>query len=258
MNVLITAGGTSEAIDPVRTITNSATGRLGSLVAERFAQESTTENIFYIASQGAYKPDNEKTRIIPITDTAGLEAAVLKAMQENSIDVIVHSMAVSDYRVRTVTTAELLAEKLRSMAVAGIADISAEMILEAEGLDNSEKLSSSEKNLIVIMEPTPKVIESFKRYAPHAILVGFKLLDGVQPDVLLDTAFALLQKNNCTFVLANDAREISGDNHIGYLLDSERNIRRFETKQQIANGITEAVLTVMCSNKCVEKECGNI
>ena len=244
MNILITAGGTTEAIDPVRTIANSATGRLGSLVAERFAQEHATGRIFYIASKNAHMPNNSKTQIIPVTDTAELQRVVLNTVQEHRIDVIVHSMAVSDYRVRSVTTAELLADKLRGMANADISKISAKMIMDAEGLDNSGKLSSSESSLIVIMEPTPKIIASFKQYAPHAILVGFKLLDGVQPDVLIDTAFELLQKNSCTFVLANDAREISGDNHVGYLLDSERDIRRFETKQQIANGITEAVLAI--------------
>ncbi|MFO7160860.1 MAG: phosphopantothenoylcysteine decarboxylase, partial [[Clostridium] cellulosi] len=36
MNVLITAGGTTENIDPVRKIKNTATGRLGSLIAEEF------------------------------------------------------------------------------------------------------------------------------------------------------------------------------------------------------------------------------
>ena len=36
INILITAGGTSEPIDSVRSISNTATGRLGSLIADAF------------------------------------------------------------------------------------------------------------------------------------------------------------------------------------------------------------------------------
>lgn len=39
MRVLITAGGTSEKIDNVRSITNHSTGRLGCLIAEKFSTD---------------------------------------------------------------------------------------------------------------------------------------------------------------------------------------------------------------------------
>ena len=39
MKVIITAGGTSERIDDVRTITNSSTGRLGYAIGKTFAEK---------------------------------------------------------------------------------------------------------------------------------------------------------------------------------------------------------------------------
>ena len=39
MKIIITAGGTSERIDDVRTITNSSTGRLGLAIGNTFAEK---------------------------------------------------------------------------------------------------------------------------------------------------------------------------------------------------------------------------
>ena len=40
MKIIITAGGTSERIDDVRTITNSSTGRLGYAIGRAFAENT--------------------------------------------------------------------------------------------------------------------------------------------------------------------------------------------------------------------------
>ena len=47
MNILITAGGTTETIDGVRSITNTGTGRLGSLIADEFEKSPMINNIYY-------------------------------------------------------------------------------------------------------------------------------------------------------------------------------------------------------------------
>ena len=48
MNIIVTAGGTSEPIDNVRRIANTGTGRLGSLVADELAEADWTGHIFYV------------------------------------------------------------------------------------------------------------------------------------------------------------------------------------------------------------------
>ncbi|NLX24567.1 MAG: phosphopantothenate--cysteine ligase, partial [Lentisphaerae bacterium] len=62
MNVLITAGGTAEKIDDVRKISNIATGRLGSLIADAFLKmEDVT--VTYVCSEEAYVPQNKGSEV---------------------------------------------------------------------------------------------------------------------------------------------------------------------------------------------------
>jgi phosphopantothenate-cysteine ligase len=221
MNVLITSGGTRERIDPIRSIANKSTGRLGSLIADRFANSGA--EVTYICSNDAIKPDSI-VNIVEITDTYDLEREIRAMCAKTSFNAIIHAMAVSDYRVRSVTSGGVT-------------------------LDRSKKISSALPELTVTLEPAPKIIALFSGLAPSACLVGFKLLDGSTRDELFSAAEKVLRDNNCTFVLANDSRDIRGDGHIGHLLGSHgATIAKFHTKQEIADGIYKAVMEVL--EKC--------
>jgi phosphopantothenate-cysteine ligase len=235
VNILISAGGTRERIDSVRGITNAATGRLGSLIAACFDRAPETERIFYICAPNAPRPDSAKAEITVVEDTAGLEKAVREILGRHRVDAIIHSMAVSDYRVRSVTTPERIAESARHVPVI-------EAIDSAPSLGREAKIGSDANRLVIVLEPTPKIIALFQTLAPRALLVGFKLLDHVGNKTLLDAAYGLLKKNRCAFVLANDARDIHGDGHIAWLVDRNQQVWSFETKHEIARGITKAVI----------------
>ena len=56
MNIIVTAGGTSEPIDNVRRIANTGTGRLGSLVADELAEADWTGHIFYVCAKDSNRP----------------------------------------------------------------------------------------------------------------------------------------------------------------------------------------------------------
>ena len=62
MKIIITAGGTSERIDDVRTITNSSTGRLGFTIGSAFAEAAgngeNIEKIYYLHGVRAAYPQN--------------------------------------------------------------------------------------------------------------------------------------------------------------------------------------------------------
>ena len=58
----------------------------------------------------------------------------------------------------------------------------------------------------------------------------------------MESARALLEKNGCDLVLANDITQISGDTHKAYLLDSEPAFEEFDTKQEIAQGIAARII----------------
>lgn len=181
---------------------------------------------------------------IEIQSVADLKVAVTEIVYHHAIHGVVHSMAVSDYKVRSVSTVKSLAEFLRER-IAESGDLQAELL---QGMDETDfrtstgKLSSQMKSPLILLEPTPKIISLFREMLPQAVIVGFKLLSQVSEAELLDTAYRLLVKNHCDYVLANDATQISGDRHHGYLIDSDRNTQIYDTKQEIAEGIVEAVL----------------
>ena len=51
INIVITAGGTSERIDNVRKITNSSSGKLGSMIGDKISELINEEyKIFYVCS----------------------------------------------------------------------------------------------------------------------------------------------------------------------------------------------------------------
>ncbi len=107
--IIITAGGTSEAIDKVRKITNSSTGKLGKkIVDELLKEQEDIEIIYYICSKGTIRPNNEKVKIIEITGTLDLKSQVERLLTTQKIDFFIHSMAVSDYMVKYTTNSKLL------------------------------------------------------------------------------------------------------------------------------------------------------
>jgi phosphopantothenate-cysteine ligase len=214
---LVTGGGTEERIDGVRRITNFATGRLGALIAETLSRQRGTGTVFYIHGRRAARPRESDSgaaiRCIEVEGVAGLEAAVRRILAEHPVGAIVHSMAVSDYVV--------------------------DRILDGEGREirDRDKIPSSERELRLILKPAPKIIGLFHDLAPDAALAGFKLLNNAPHAALMDAAFALLEKNHCACVLANDLTGITAEKHAAFLIDKRKNITRFETKDAIAEGI---------------------
>jgi len=209
--IIITSGGTAEPIDHVRSITNRSTGRLGSLIAQRFCDAGAW--VEYVHGPGAAVPDGAFLR--PVQTADDLQAA-LRALCAQRVDAMIHGMAVSDYRVKAA-------------------------FAEGGELERGAKIPSTLRELQLLLEPAPKVISELRDLVPEAVLVGFKLLDGVDQDVLLRTAMELLQKNRCDFVLANDLRDITPEGHIGYLLDKTGKYVRHSTKEEIAGAIFTAV-----------------
>jgi phosphopantothenate-cysteine ligase len=258
MKIIITAGGTTEKIDPVRKITNMATGRLGSLTAGEFVRQGggRIETIFYVCGRDTVVPDLPCVETVPAESAEEVRDALSGLLTSRRIDAVIHSMAVSDYTVDKATTAEdlaaFLAEKLFPLGERGFPDESslagflAGCIRENDRLlDQSRKISSDVESLILSMKRTPKLIRLIKSLQPSAVLVGFKLLNGVEKQRLLDAGYEVLVRNSCDLVLANDKTEIGAGRHVGYLISPDRTFDRFGTKEEIAGAIAGRVLTLI-------------
>ena len=250
INVLVTSGGTVEKIDSVRSIANMSTGKLGSLIADGFGAEACVESVFYVCGESAVRPLSAKAVILPVGSVSDLENTLKSVFSDTNIDIIVHSMAVSDYRVKSVTSAAALAGALiaspDAAAFSGGRGSSAELAeligacapdFRAEG-----KIGSDIDDMLLLMERTPKVISLFSSMSPQSTLVGFKLLHNVPLEALIEKGFQVLTQNGCSYVLANDLRDITGGQHVGYLIDRDNNYMRYSTKAEIAAAIVSAAI----------------
>ncbi len=238
-NILITAGGTSEPIDRVRSITNTGTGKLGSLIAKQFSHYDETDNIFYVHGRNSVIPDCGKLIKLPILSTDDLLEAVTKLCSENRIDVVVHSMAVSDFKVRSV----LSASTVYSLCRASDSQENVFYFVDKEDLTKKHnKIGSDTEDPVIFLEKTPKILPVFREKLPAAVIIGFKLLDGVSHEELTDTAYRLLQKNGCDYVLANDYRTVEAGVHQGFLIDKDKNEISCTGKEMIAEIIAKTVM----------------
>lgn len=248
MKILITAGGTIEKIDEVRQISNNSTGSLGYKIAETFLSDSHIEKIFYVCGKSALSPpDSDKIEVRRIGNVANLKDTLEQIFSENSIDGVIHCMAVSDYTVKNVTALPLLEQALSEELLKPDYNdpvtrqkntgIVRQCLTKDSNLAASGKISSDMDDLVIMMEKTPKIIGLIKRMQPRTVLVGFKLLNHVASDYLIKIGYELLKKNNCDFVFANDLADITPDNHCGYLIYPDETFVKLSSRQQIAEKI---------------------
>ena len=233
MRILITAGGTFEKIDDVRTIKNTSTGRLGQLIAEAFEDVE----IDYVYGKGSLLP-NCNVNLYMIEDVRSLEKTMDHLLSNHEYDAVIHAMAISDYEVYSVSTIKHLASLLSHKSEVEVYDILNEL---PEDLNRYNKIRSDKNDLVVFMRKAPKIIEMIKSYQ-NTYLIGFKLLVDVDENILLDEAKLLMERNDCDLVLANDATSIRGDHHVGYLVNGDLSYDVYHTKQDIAQAIKEKVM----------------
>jgi phosphopantothenoylcysteine decarboxylase/phosphopantothenate--cysteine ligase len=92
--VLVTAGPTQEAIDPVRFISNESSGKMGYALAQaalnRGAEVTLVTGPTRIAAPSGVK-------VVPVLTAQSMHKAVLKSLPKS--DIIVMAAAVADYRV---------------------------------------------------------------------------------------------------------------------------------------------------------------
>ncbi len=246
-NIIVTSGGTSEKIDEARFISNTSTGKLGSLIADEFSKYKCINKIFYICGKNSLKPNNKSINVIEINNINQLQNTIDKIISENKIHGFIHSMAVSDYKVSSLISLDDLItnvfnnieeikkeEDLRKLLI--------ESFKEKNLINDSKKLTSNLYCPIMLLDNNLKIISTLRKKLPESIIVGFKLLSNVSESNLLNVAYELLIKNDCNYVLANDSSTITNDYHKGYLLNKNKEFKILNTKQEIAMEIAKEVL----------------
>jgi phosphopantothenoylcysteine decarboxylase/phosphopantothenate--cysteine ligase len=135
VQVLVTAGGTREAIDPVRFVGNRSSGKMGYALAA--AASARGAAVTLVTTIGRPAPDT-RIEVVQVESAAGMADAVLARYAE--CDVVVMAAAVADFRPKAVA---------------------------------DDKLKKRDGVPELVLEPTPDILTMLGERKSHQVLVGF-------------------------------------------------------------------------------------
>lgn len=168
--VVVSAGGTREALDPVRYISNASSGQMGFAIA-RAAALRGADVVLVAAATSVPVPSN--TRVVPVVSTSDLAAAMTE--QVPAADIVVMAAAPADF-----TPATASGTKLKKSGDAG-------MTLElVQTIDVLKTITAH-------------------RTRPQAI-VGFAA-ETAAGDALLALGTAKLRRKGCDLLVLNDVSD---------------------------------------------------
>ena len=165
--VLMTAGPTIEKIDPIRIITNHSTGKTGVLLASELISAGAKVTLVY--GPGISEPP-KGAKIIHVETVTDMYKEVKKQM-EKKYDIVILAAAASDYIPK---------------------------------IQQSKKIKSTKKSLIVELKKAPKIIDHIKKLQKDVFLVGFKAETDISKKELVIRAKQKLRDSNADMIIAND------------------------------------------------------
>ena len=112
LKLLVTAGPTQEAIDPVRYITNHSSGKMGYAIAKMAMLRGA--DVTLVSGRTALAPP-PFVRVVPVVTARDMYEAVTSVSQEQ--DIIIKAAAVADYRPASVSD-EKIKKKDDDMSIA--------------------------------------------------------------------------------------------------------------------------------------------
>jgi phosphopantothenoylcysteine decarboxylase/phosphopantothenate--cysteine ligase len=121
--VLITAGGTREALDPVRFIGNRSSGKMGYALAE--AAQRRGAKVILVSGPVAIHPP-AKCEVVRVTTAEEMQAAVLSRQRETTM--IIKAAAVADYRPTVIAGQKLKRTGPLTIELLPTEDILAEVV----------------------------------------------------------------------------------------------------------------------------------
>jgi len=136
--VLVTAGPTQEAIDPVRYLSNHSTGKMGYAIAETFAACGAEVSLI---SGPVHIPAPANVKLLRVESALEMQAACDELFA--NADITVMSAAVADYRIQDIA---------------------------------EEKIKKSEEQLTLNLVKNPDILAGLgNKKQTHQVLIGFAL-----------------------------------------------------------------------------------
>ena len=205
-SVVVTLGATRSAIDDVRYVQNTSSGKTGYRIADdlyRHGMDVTCVSGVTTVSKPEWLPLDIKC---PEPDSMLDE---LKALTKDNIDVWIHAAAVLDY---------IIPEPV-------------------EG-----KIASLQGDLNVQLKEGAKHISELKEMCDGAVRIGFKLESGIKQKDLVHRAHAQIQTAGMTATIANRMEDYGKEGMPrGWLVDSHGAHFILETETDMCNAIRSVI-----------------
>ncbi len=202
-HIIVTAGATAEPIDPVRVLTNRASGKTGRAVAR--ACYTRGADVTLVHGEGDFDgraPWADLHRV----ETAGEMREAVEAAAADA-DALVSAAAIGDYTVESA----------------------------------SEKLRSGREDLALSLHPTPKLIDGVRDRHPDLPIVGFKTETDGDDGEMITQSRRIMERADLSFVVANDA-SVMGEDKTRALLVQEDETSAFEgTKIDLGARVAEKI-----------------
>ncbi|MBR6013737.1 MAG: bifunctional phosphopantothenoylcysteine decarboxylase/phosphopantothenate--cysteine ligase CoaBC [Selenomonadaceae bacterium] len=211
--ILVTAGGTLEPIDPVRYIGNRSSGKMGFEIAKA-AENFGAEVILIAANTHLELPKNLK--FVKVESAVEMREKVLSEFV--SVDAVIMSAAVADYRVKNVS---------------------------------SQKIKKSEENLTLELVKNPDILKELGKLKTKQILVGF----AAETENLFEYAEKKLAEKNLNFIVANNVSvEGAGfgvDTNIASIISRGGEVENFPlmSKAELAEKIIFKLIEILQGEK---------
>jgi phosphopantothenoylcysteine decarboxylase/phosphopantothenate--cysteine ligase len=143
--VMVTAGGTREPIDPVRYISNRSSGQMGYALAD--AARDLGAQVTLVSTTGGRSPYG--IRLVPVETAAQMRQAVLEKLPE--LDVLVMAAAVADYQ-----SAQPADQKIKK----GAGGLSLKLVPTADILAQVAELRRPEQVIVGFAAETEDLLEN--------------------------------------------------------------------------------------------------
>jgi phosphopantothenoylcysteine decarboxylase/phosphopantothenate--cysteine ligase len=205
--VLITAGPTHEAIDPVRFIGNHSSGKMGFEIAK--ASANLGAEVILITGPTHQKVSHNLINVIPVVSAQDMYYAVHEHFK--TVDIAILSAAVADYKPKEVAT---------------------------------QKIKKNEPTLTLELEKTKDILASLGEIKTNQYLVGFALETDNELENAKDK---LKRKNLNLIVLnsLNDTGAgFKSDTNKVTFIDAEDIVTEFQlkSKAEVANDLLNKIL----------------
>lgn len=214
LEVVVSAGGTLEAIDPVRFLGNSSSGRQGVELARAAHERGATVRLVTASIQVPTPPGVEVT---PVRSAREMQAAMVEAAA--SADVVVMAAAVADFRPETVAS------------------------------DKIKKTEGGEPPVLRLVE-NPDILAGLARDRRDGqTIVGFAAETGDADGSVLDHARAKARRKGADLLVANDVaggRTFGAPDNTVTILDRDGGTvaTAAGSKADVAHAVWDAVLRV--------------